>query len=76
MHVPLGIKNAVAKTALQLVGYWAGALVDFYLLLVVDISQNVITGNGVTTVLELILSDSFFTNEDGLLAIEFLGYGK
>ena len=65
MHVPLGIEDAVAETTLQLIGHRTGALVDFYLVLVVDISQDVVSGNGVTAVLELILSDSFLANVDG-----------
>ena len=49
---------------------------DFYLVLVVDISQDVVSGNGVTAVLELILSDSFLANVDGFFAVELLRHGK
>ena len=76
MHVPLGIEDTVAKATLQLVGHRTGTLVNLYLMLVVNITQDVVTWNGVTAVLELILTDILLTNVDGLLAILLIRNGE
>ena len=49
---------------------------DFNLLLVVDVSQDVVAGNRMAAVLELILSDSFLADVDGLLAVELLRHNE
>ena len=66
VHVPFGIEYAVAETGLQLVGHRTGTFVDFYLMLVIDIAQNIVAGNRVATVLELVLSDSVLADKDRL----------
>ena len=46
------------------------------LVLIVDVSQDVITGNGVTAVLEFVLANILLADVYGLLAIEFLRHDK
>ena len=45
---------------------------DFYLVLAVDESKNVVARNGVTAVLKLVLLDVVVGNIDRLLAVELL----
>ena len=47
VHVPFCVENTVAKARLEPVGYGACPLVKLYLVLVVDISQDVVARNGV-----------------------------
>ena len=76
VHVPLGIQDTIAEAGLQFVGYRTGTLVNLYLVLVVDIAQNVVTRYRVATMLELILTDVLFTDVDRLFAVELLGYDE
>jgi hypothetical protein len=55
MHVPLGIKDAISEAGFQTSRYRTGPLVYLNLVLAIDESQDVITRNGVTTMLEFIL---------------------
>ena len=48
VHVPLHVDDTVAIAALQLVGHITVALVDLDPVLVVDISQGIVAGDGVT----------------------------
>jgi GTP pyrophosphokinase len=76
VHVPLDVNNAVAETRLQLGGYGTGALVDFYLAIVVDVAKGIVTGDGMTTAGELILQDIVLGDVDGLLLVELLRHDE
>ena len=76
VHIPFHVKDAVAEARLQFGGHRTVALVDLYLVLVVDIAQGVVTGDGVATRRELILTDGLLVDVDRFLAVELLGYDK
>ena len=76
MHIPLDIEDTITKARLQLRCYRTSTLVNFYLILIIDIAQSVITRNRVTTPHELILINILFVDKDRLLAVEFLWYHK
>lgn len=69
-------KASVEKRGLFLVGHGTGSLVNLYLVLVVDIAQDVITRDGVAAVLELILANGILADEDWFLAVELLGHNE
>ena len=75
-HVPLGVEDAVAVTGFQFCGHRTVALVDFDLLFAVDISQDVVPGNRVTAMHELILLDIVVGDVYRFLLIEFLRDGE
>lgn len=68
-------KASVEKRGL-FVGHGTGSLVNLYLVLVVDIAQDVITRDGVAAVLELILANGILADEDWFLAVELLGHNE
>ena len=72
VHVPLGIKDAIAEAGLQLSSYGTGALVNLYLVLAVNEAKDVIARDRVTAVLELLLRDIIVVDEDRLFAVELL----
>ena len=76
MHIPLDVKDTVAEAGLELGSHRTIALVDLYLVLVVDIAQGIITRNRVTAAGELILVDVLLADIDGLLAIELLRHDE
>ena len=76
VHVPLDVEDAVSVARLQFGGHRTGALVDLNLVLVVDIAEGVVAGDGVTAAWELVLLDILLGDEDGLLAVELLGHDE
>ena len=76
VHVPFGVENVVAEAGFQFCGHRAGTFVYFDLFLCIDESEYVVTGNRMTTVHELILSDVVVSDEDGLLAVELFRYDE
>ena len=76
MHIPLDVKDTVTEAGLEFGSHRAIALVDLYLVLVVDIAQGIIARNGMTTIGELILIDVLFTDIDRFLAIKLLRHNE
>ena len=76
VHVPFCVEDMIAEAALQLVGHRTGTLVNLNLVFVVDVPQDVVARNRMAAVLELILPDGLFADEDRLLAVELLGYDE
>ena len=72
MHIPLGIENTFAIGSLQFVCHGAVAAVYFDAVLVVDISQYVVTRNSVATGGEYELRDILLVDDDGFLLVEAL----
>ena len=72
VHIPFGIKDAIAETGLQFGCHRTGTLMDFYLVTAVDESQHVVARDWVAAMLELVLPNGFFGNENGLFAVELL----
>lgn len=64
--------DAVAVARLELVGDRTVALVNLNALFVVDKTKDVISGDGVAAMAELILTDVVVVDEDGFFAVEFL----
>ena len=69
VHIPLGIEDAIAETGLQPGSHRTGTLVNLYLMATIDKAKDIVTRNGVTAVLELILRDILVSDEDGLFTI-------
>ena len=76
VHIPLDIEDAIAEAGLQFRGHRTVALVDLNLVLIVNIAEGIIAGDGVTAARELILTDIILCDEDGFLAVELLRYHK
>ena len=76
MHVPLGIKDAIAKASLKFSSHRTGTLMNLYLMATIDEAQHIVARNGVTAMLELILRDVVVCDEDGLFAVELLWHHK
>lgn len=70
VHLPFGIKDAIAKAGLELGGNGAGALMDFYAAPVVDIAEDIVAGNGVAAVGIDVLRIGIFGDDDGLLLVK------
>ena len=86
VHVPLRVENLVAETCLELVGHLAVALMYFYPVLVVDVSEDVVAGyrvaaSGIYEVVDgvlgyddrLFLVESFLDNEQRFLLYVLVG---
>ena len=76
MHIPLDVEDTVAEAGLELGSHRTIALVDLYLVLVVDIAQSIITRDGMTAAGELILVNVLLADIDGFLAIELLRHDE
>ena len=75
-HRPLCVEDAVAETGLQLGCHRTVALVYLDLLLAVDVSQDVVAGDRVTTIHKLILVDVVVGYVDWFLAVELVGHSE
>ena len=72
MHIPLGVEYAVAVARLESARHGAVALVYLDMVLVVDVPQDVVAGNGVTAVAEEVFADVLFVDNARLLLVETL----
>ena len=75
-HIPLSIQQSIAVTRLQFAGHRAVALVYFYVVLVVDVAQDVIAGDGMTASGEEVGIDVAVVDDDSLLPIERIVDGE
>ena len=75
-HIPFGVENTVAVARLQFGCPGTAALMYLNLLLAVDESQNVVAGDGMAAVHELILVDVLVGDEDRFLAVELFRHGE
>ena len=76
VHIPFDIKNTIAITGFQLVGYGTSTFVNLYAVAVIDIAQRVITRNWVTAIWEEILVDVLLVDVYGLLSVKLLRNDK
>ena len=74
VHVPLGVKDAIAETGLKLGSHSTVATVNFYAVLVVDISEDVVTRNRMTALREDKRGDVLLIYNHRLLLVEALSY--
>ena len=74
VHVPLGVEDAIAETGLQLGSHSAVATMYFYAVLVVDISEDVVTRNRMTALREDKRGDVLLIYNHRLLLVEALSY--
>ena len=76
VHVPLGVKDAIAETGLKLGSHSTVAAVNFYAVLIVDISEDVVTRNRMTALREDKRGDVLLIYNHRLLLVEALSYYK
>ena len=70
VHIPFGVKQAVAITGLQLGRHRTGALVYLHMAHIVYVAQNVIAGYGMAAMWKDKLVDILFGNDDRQLLVE------
>ena len=75
-HIPLSIQQSIAETRLQFAGHRAVALVYFYMILVVNVTQYVVAGDGMAASGEEVGVDVAVVDDDSLLPIECIIYGE
>ena len=74
VHVPLGVEDAIAETGLKLGSHSTVATVNFYAVLIVDISEDVVTRYRMTALREHKRGDVLLIYNHRLLLVEALSY--
>ena len=70
MRVPVGSKDVVAVVGFQSFGHVALPLVDDDMVVLVDIAQHVVAGNGVATVADDVAADGLLVEDEGFLLVD------
>ena len=74
VHIPLCVEDTITEARLQSRSHIAVAAVNLYAVLVVDVSHDVVAGDGVAACREDVLRDVLLVDDHWLLLIKALAH--